>query len=104
MHQVEENNKNLLTLRFDLSARNAELQEKLVKLHEKNLEFQKEINSLEEKISAKAEDSTSQENLQKQLDETNKMMSKMKAQHKSKVKSLTKQLDGLKKVRTRKYP
>ncbi|KAJ9590599.1 hypothetical protein L9F63_016369, partial [Diploptera punctata] len=88
LHQVEENNKELLSIRFDLSARNAELQQKVVKVNEKNYELQKRLNEVNEL----------KDNLQSQLDDANKQMTKLKAHYKSKMRSLTKQSEGLKRV------
>jgi t-SNARE complex subunit (syntaxin) len=89
--QAEESVKTLESIRFDLSTRNAELQEKVVKVQEQIRELHNR--PLEEPDNMRVEDLTLQ------LDNANKQIMKLKAQHKTKVKNLTKQLDGLKQVR-----
>lgn len=89
--QAEESVKTLEFIRFDLSTRNAELQEKVVKVQEQIRELRNR--PLEEPDNMRVEDLTLQ------LDNANKQIMKLKAQHKTKVKNLTKQLDGLKQVR-----
>ncbi|PSN44149.1 hypothetical protein C0J52_15667 [Blattella germanica] len=89
LHQLEENNKELQSVQFDLSTRNAELQEKVVRMLELTMQFQKQVAEQEEKLQHNEE----AEKLKSQLDDAQKQMTKMKTQHK------TKQLDALKKVR-----
>lgn len=89
--QAEESVKTLESIRFDLSTRNAELQEKVVKVQEQMRELRNRPRE--------EQDITRVENLTRQLDSANKQIVKLKAQHKTKVKNLTKQLDGLKQVR-----
>jgi predicted RNase H-like nuclease (RuvC/YqgF family) len=88
---LEESVKNLELIRFDLSTRNAELQEKVVRVQEQNKELQKR--PVEE------QDITRVEDLASQLDDANKQIMKLKAQQKTKVKNLNRQLDELKKVK-----
>lgn len=89
---MEDSVKNLELIRFDLTARNVDLQEKVVRVQEQNQELQKR--PVEE------QDNTRMEDLAHQLDDANKQIMKLKLQQKTKVKNLTKQLDGLKKVRS----
>jgi len=89
--QAEESVKTLESIRFDLSTRNAELQEKVVKVQEQIRELHNR--PVEEPDNIRVEDLTLQ------LENANKQIMKLKAQHKTKVKNLTKQLDGLKQVR-----
>lgn len=89
--QAEESVKTLESIRFDLSTRNAELQEKVVLVQE-------QIRELHNRPQEEP-DNTRVEDLILQLDSANKQIMKLKAQHKTKVKNLTKQLDGLKQVR-----
>ncbi|XP_069679167.1 uncharacterized protein [Periplaneta americana] len=84
LHHLEESNKSLESVRFELSTRNAELQEKVVRIQERVAEVQ-------EKPSC--EDAEHQD-IVLQLDEANKQNKKMRGR----IKSLTKQLDGLRKV------
>jgi ABC-type transporter Mla subunit MlaD len=88
---LEENVKGLESVRFDLSTRNAELQEKVVKVQE-------QIKELRERP-PEGQDSARVEDLTRQLDDASKQMVKLKAQQKTKVKNLNKQLDELRKVR-----
>jgi hypothetical protein len=89
--QAEQSVKTLESIRFDLSTRNAELQEKVVKVQE-------QIRELRNRPSEE-QDSTRVEDLTRQLDNAKTQIMKLKAQHKTKVKNLNKQLDGLKQVR-----
>jgi septal ring factor EnvC (AmiA/AmiB activator) len=89
--QAEESVETLESIRFELSTRNAELQEKVVKFQEQIRELRNR--SLEEPDIMRVEDITVQ------LDNANKHIMKLKAQHRTKVKNLTKQLDGSKQVR-----
>lgn len=73
-------------------------------ISKENHEFAKKITEMEKIIQGlklEAGDKTSQNEevakLKKQLDESNKSMIKMKAQHKSKIKELNKKIDTLKK-------
>ena len=79
------------SIRFDLSTRNAELQEKVVKIQEQIRELHNR--PVEEPDNRRMEDLTLQ------LDNANKQIMKLKTQHKTKVKNLTKQIDELKQVR-----
>jgi chromosome segregation ATPase len=88
---LEESVKNLESVRFDLSTRNAELQEKVVKVQE-------QIKELRERPS-EGQDGTRVEDLTRQLNDASKQIMKLKAQQKTKVKNLNKQLDELRKVR-----
>lgn len=72
---------------------NAELQEKVIIVQEQNQELQKRLVEVQE-------DNKKMEDLAHQLDDANKQIMKLKAQQRTKVKNLTKQLDGLKKVRS----
>jgi chromosome segregation ATPase len=92
LHHLEESVKNLESIRFDLSTRNAELQEKVVKVQE-------QFKGLQERP-PEEQDSTRVEGLTRQLDDANKQIMKLKAQQKTKVKNLNKQLDELRKVRS----
>jgi t-SNARE complex subunit (syntaxin) len=89
--QSEETIKTVEFIRFDLSTRNAELQEKVVKVQEQIRELRNRP--------PKEQDNTRMEDLTRQLDNANKHITKLKAQHKTKVKNWTKQLDGLKQVK-----
>jgi predicted RNase H-like nuclease (RuvC/YqgF family) len=89
---LEESVKSLESIRFDLSTRNAELQEKVVKVQE-------QLKGLQERP-PEEQDSTRVEDLTRQLDDANKQIMKLKAQQKTKVKNLNKQLDELRKVRS----
>jgi peptidoglycan hydrolase CwlO-like protein len=88
---LEESVKSLESIRFDLSTRNAELQEKVVKVQE-------QIKELRE-TPPQGQDRTKVEDLTRQLDDANKQIVKLKAQQKTKVKNLNKELDELRKVR-----
>jgi predicted RNase H-like nuclease (RuvC/YqgF family) len=89
--ELEDSVKSLELIRLDLTTVNVELQERVVRVQEHNEELQKRL--VEEQDNKRIED------LAHQLDDANKQIVKLKAQQKSKVKNLTKQLDGLKKVR-----
>lgn len=91
MLELEDSVKSLELIRLDLTTVNVELQERVVRVQEHNEELQKRL--VEEQDNKRIED------LAHQLDDANKQIVKLKAQQKSKVKNLTKQLDGLKKVR-----
>lgn len=91
LFQAEEAVKTLESIRFDLSTRNAELQEKVVKVQEQIRELRNR--PVEEPDNMRVEDLTVQ------LDNANKQIVKLKAQYKTRVKNLTKQLDELKQVR-----
>ncbi|XP_067012259.2 protein lava lamp [Anabrus simplex] len=90
LHQLEESNQKLESVRYDLSTRIAELQSKVVNLQTQNSDLQK--------MHTGGPEGSRVEQLLKQLDDANKQMIKNKAQYKNKIKQLTKQLDSLKKV------
>ncbi|GLH01771.1 Protein lava lamp [Gryllus bimaculatus] len=91
---VEESHKKLEILRFDLTTNIAELQEKVVHLQSMNSALQRQSKQRE----SRGEKQDQVEELLHSLEESNKQMLKIKAQHKNKVKSLTKQIESLKKV------
>nr|CAD7398304.1 unnamed protein product [Timema poppensis] len=95
----EEINRQLESTRFDLSTRNAELQEKVVHLQELTARLQSRNSELELGLEEKATaDKGDVGQLAEQLDAANKQLIKVKAQHAGKIKNLKKQLDSLKKV------
>nr|CAD7397130.1 unnamed protein product [Timema cristinae] len=95
----EEINRQLESTRFDLSTRNAELQEKVVHLQELTTRLQSRNSELELGLEEKATAGKGNVGqLTEQLDAANKQLIKVKAQHASKIKNLKKQLDSLKKV------
>lgn len=89
---MEDSVKSLESIRFDLSTRNAELQEKVVKVQE-------QFKALQERP-PEERDSTRVEDLTRQLSDANKQIMKLKTQQKTKVNNLNKQLDELRKVRS----
>jgi septal ring factor EnvC (AmiA/AmiB activator) len=91
--ELEDSVKNLELIGSDLTTGNAELQEKVIIVQEQNQELQKRLVEVQE-------DNKKMEDLAHQLDDANKQIMKLKAQQRTKVKNLTKQLDGLKKVRS----
>ncbi|PNF39690.1 hypothetical protein B7P43_G05662 [Cryptotermes secundus] len=90
LHHLEDSVKSLESIRFDLSTRNAGLQEKVVKVQE-------QLKGLQERP-PEEQDHTRVEDLTRQLDDANKQIMKLKAQQKTKVKNLNKQLDELRKM------
>ena len=63
-------------------------------MQELTMQLQKQVAEQEEKLQHNEE----AEKLKSQLDDAQKQMTKMKAQHKTKMNNLNKQLDALKKV------
>lgn len=92
------------TENFDLSVKNAELQEKLVKLQERYAEMEVEKKSIKD-LANQSQPNMEVEELQKkvnvltkELDDRNKAMIKMKIEHKNKIKNMNKTLETLKGV------
>lgn len=99
--QYEEKNKRLESVNFDLSLKNAELQEKIVNIQTRNIELESEIKSLRESVTGDdrlEELSKKIEMLTKELDDSNKSMIKMKLEHKNKIKNLNKALEKVSSV------
>uniref|UniRef100_A0ABD2WLA6 Protein lava lamp n=1 Tax=Trichogramma kaykai TaxID=54128 RepID=A0ABD2WLA6_9HYME len=82
----------------DLKNRNDELLNQLTKMDEKVQNLVTENAEVTASLTEVTKDEETIENLKKELDELNKSMIKLKAQHKTKLKNLQKQLDNFKKV------